>query len=266
MNRFILMLGAVGLGLNASVEAHPVSASLPIIHPPTGPTYRTTYSTILWTVSQDAPFAVWHGVSEKSPGNEVSFDGQGGEVDSAPLRTDDVYALEDDLTAGGKTVLPKGTLIVKLVGAGGNWFCSYGWAPRKSDVCLKSNFDGSVSAARGLYTNFPTLLTLNSVARFEKKFPNPNSVTIQRANANALPVRSFLQVIADWKKSNGATVCLHGELSTLRTQEQCFSQVGQSLTLAGGVYTLISQGSDQSFKIRLDKPLNISGLAPRVVN
>lgn len=229
-----------------------------------------------WIYDLDGDYAVWDASSTTAAGSEVSSDGKSIVVDQAPLVPQSLYATDQDLVADGKLWLPKGGLLVKMVGGedGGNWFCTWRFDqialatsaqfPKgERELCLQTDGAGHSIANHLEISFFPALLTILPSVR-EMRIKNLNSVNLRETDREALPPRVALEISAEWHRRNGRAVCLKGHMDAVEAiEEQCFGGVGQSIEYAGGRYTLMAMGQQNSFKIRIDHALSMRGLAPR---
>jgi len=228
-----------------------------------------------WVYDTNADYAVWDASSTTVAGSEVSFVGKSVALDRAPLIPQSLYETDQDLIADGKVWLPKGGLLVKMVGGedGGNWFCTWRFEQIASatsaefpkderELCLQTDGADHTTANRLEISLFPALLTILPSVR-EVRIKNLNSVNLHETDSDALPSRVDLRIFAEWHSRKGGTICLHGKMDAVEAiKEQCFDGIGQSIEYAGGRYTLTAMGEDNSFKIRIDRALSIRGLAP----
>jgi len=230
-----------------------------------------------WVYDTDADYAVWDASSSAPAGGEVSSDGKSIiAIDQAPLAPQSNYQTEQDLIADGKIWLPKGGLVVKMVGGenGGNWFCTWRFdeialatsaqfPEHERELCLQTDGSGHTIANRLEFSFWPALLTILPSVR-EVTIKGLNSASLHETDRNALPPRMKLKIVAGWHSRKGGTVCLYGKMDRVEAiKEQCFGGVGESMEYGGGRYTLIAMSQNSSFKIRIDRALNVHGLAPQ---
>jgi hypothetical protein len=228
-----------------------------------------------WVYDTDADYAVWDATSKTVAGSEASSTGKSVVIDEAPLVPQSLYTTDRDLVADGKTWLPKGGLLVKMVGGenGGNWFCTWRFDETASatspqfpkherELCLQTDGADRTTAGRLENSLFPIQLTiLPSVRNVEIK--NLSSVNLHESDRYTLPPRTSLKIFAQRRSRNGGTVCLHGMMDAVEARkEQCFGVVGQGIEYAGGRYTLIAMNQGNGFRVRVDRALVIHGLAP----
>jgi hypothetical protein len=228
-----------------------------------------------WVYDTNADYALWDASSKTPAGGEIAVAGKSAVIDQAPLFPQALYSTDRDLIADDKVWLPKGGLLVKMVGGedGGNWFCTWRYDkvalaseaqfPKdERELCLQTDGSNHTVRNRLEFSFYPALLTILPSVR-EKKIDNLNSVTLHETLPDTLPSRISLKIFAETRNRNGKEICLNGRLEAiLAVKEQCFAEVGESIDYGGGRYTLIAKGQDGSFKIRIDRPLSIHGLAP----
>jgi hypothetical protein len=245
-----------------------------------------------WTVGKHDPYAVWDAHSESVVGRETELQNNFIVVDSAPVVPEELYASDQDLSDSAKVWLPKGGLLVKMTGGEGNWFCTWRFddiasmTQAQADVtrlhrdgdylfCVQADANGKTSNPRVMLADFPAMLAItdreSGMNRYRNGVGAANSVMLSRIESTALPARAQLQVLAGWSRRHNA-LCLHIGLVITKTAEilsggeQCFSAPGQSIDIAGGRYTLTTMGEHKTFQIRVDRPLDVHGLAPSVLS
>ena len=207
-----------------------------------------------WEAEADVPYAIWDARSSAVAGTEVALSDRGGKVDIAELVPQAVYATDQDLIDGQKVWLPKGGLLIKMAGGGGNWYCTwrYGaqaaataaaFAEADQELCVEADASGRTTNAKLFPASLPAVMTLTH-GFSEKRLKQGNTVSLRLTDRTALPPRTELQVVAAWHARNGGEVCLEQVVIPLKLGGTCFSDVGQSVTLAGGRYTLTSLGAD----------------------
>ncbi|WP_343887948.1 hypothetical protein [Sphingomonas oligophenolica] len=244
-----------------------------------------------WTVRKRDPYATWDAKSQIAPSTEVVFEGKDGVVDSAPLMPQALYAVDRDLIEGNRVWLSKNSLLVKMDGGTGNWYCTWRFDEKSTGTklgsadehisgfdyvfCLRADENGNSIDAKIMIADFKGLLAItdpeSGMGRYRNGVGATNSVVLKPVYNEKFPTRAQLQVLAAWNVSHGGSVCLHMAIAAADTDQklaqndQCFSGVGQSLNIAGGTYTVTSIGEHNAFKIRIDSPINVRGLSPRII-
>jgi len=244
-----------------------------------------------WTVRGSNPYAIWDAKSQIAPATEISFEGRDRVVDSAPLVPHALYASDQDLIDGNRIWLPKGGLLVKMAGGAGNWFCTWRFDERSNQsqaeaanerlekiehlLCLQADSNGKTTNSKIMIAHLKGLLTVSDpdsgMGKYRNGVGETNAVTLAPVSNDALPGRAQLQITAKWTSSNGGTVCFHAGLTDMKGRElftqndQCIAGAGQSINIAGGTYTITAIGERNTFKIRIDHPIDAQGIGPRVV-
>lgn len=238
--------------------------------------YISIYRSSPWEAHRDAPYAVWNAESKAVAGSEVTINASGLVVDSAPLVPQELFATDQDLVEGSRVWLPKDGLLMKMHGAGGNWFCTWRYDVNadatdakflikkgvESELCLQADAEGHTSGTRFAQTDSPAVMTMGwfGTRISQDDIESTNSVILHGVDPRRLPSRANYEVVAE---RNGKKACLVTRLASMHTDPTCFDAIGASLDIGGGRFTLTSMADKKSIVIRIDSPIGIRGLRPR---
>jgi len=245
-----------------------------------------------WSVKLTDPYAMWDANSKNSAGTEVEVSSKNAVIDTAPLVPEAVYSSDQPIVEGAKVWLPKGGLLLKMNGGTGDWYCTWRFDDRSAltqdnfaaenlsgfgeyNLCLQGNADSKIGNPKIMIADFKALMTItdqdSGMGRYRNGVGVVSPVSVTPVNPQSFPTRTQLQVRGEWKSAKGGSVCLHVAISNMASTElissgeKCFNAVGQSVELGGGAYALLSIGDQKKFKVRIDKPIKIQGLGPRLI-
>lgn len=281
MNRNWIILAALGLGIGTGYVAEAHGGGPVIIVIPGG----SHGGARQWTTVKHLPYATWDAQSTVAAGTEVAGD----VIDSAPLTPHGLFASDQDLVNSVRVWLPKGGLLVKMGGDTGDWYCSWRFDFRSDvtqqqvehgrldgyeyNLCVQAGPDGHTTKARIMISFLRDLMTISQddsgATRYRDDIQDYNSINIKPVSPDLFPKLVNMQITSHWKDRNFSAVCLNNTLTSIRTGElfhsegPCFAGVGQSVQFSGGTYTLVSIDAERHYKIRIDMPMSVRGLAPQ---
>ena len=245
-----------------------------------------------WTVREQDPYAVWDARSDAPAGSEVALDRQSEVIDSAWLAPDNLYVTDRDLLEGSRVWLSGGSSLVKMHGRTANWWCTARFDDRsviskreaakaarrdfEYNLCLQADAQGHTFNPKIMIADFKGLMTItdqdSGMGQYRDGIGATGSITLKLSDKNLFPHRTRLTLMIDQSRHLDGSVCLkmnltelNGQKPFLSREEACFSDKDHSVEAAGGRYTLTTQDTNGGYRVRIDRPIDLHGLSPRVI-
>ena len=239
-------------------------------------------------IGRERGYAVWTAKSLAAPGTEITVRVDAF-VDRAFLRPAEAVRTLTPLMDLGKNrvILPAGGMLVLMSGGRAGEFCTWNHGPKlvppeqRSRLGL-TNMGGllcfAVDADRAStnlhYVSGNNALLLREYGiDFAGGAKSVNSVRVEKIAPDLYPEDVETGPVATLSQENGKKLaCLRwgaavngGELRVFSTNMMCFGDVGQSVGIETGLYTLVKLDvAAKSMTIRVDQPFELRDFVPRI--
>jgi len=240
-------------------------------------------------VAAEGGYAIWHATSSAIPGTQVSVK-DGDFIDRAYLRPAAAVRTLAPLidTDKQRVILPAGASLALMSGARAGEYCTWNHGAslvppgkraklrltdRGGMLCVSVGSQQTTERLHYISGTNPLILREYGMdfARGAKHF---NPVKVQELAPEDYPGDVEMGPVAFVSGANGHRPCMHwgmratnGPLDVFSNQVACFDNVGQTLALESGRYTLLSwDPKGRAASIRIDRGFRVEEFASRISN